>query len=48
MSPGEKSQEPADPHFLLEQATFLWGESLLRLEVLIRPKNSHVLVYVIY
>lgn len=25
MSPGEKSQVPADPHFLLEQATFLWG-----------------------
>lgn len=36
MSPGEKSQEPADPHLLLEQATFLWGGSLLRLEMPIR------------
>lgn len=38
MSPGEKSQVPADPHFLLEQATFLWDGSVLRVEVPIRPR----------
>lgn len=32
VSPTEKLQEPADPHFLLEQAAFLRGGTFSRIK----------------